>query len=159
MSADYGSTARALALPVSPPRSPNTTHQPIRTSWSRSQSNFTPARGQSPHGTKQTSFVARATETSQKLGRQAFQSAKKLSPLQRTLAVTAGVLLFVVTILFFVFNERILRWLEPLAENWKNLKGGWLILWFMTFTVAFPPLIGYATCVTIAGFVYGFPNG
>lgn len=29
----------------------------------------------------------------------------------------------------------------------------------MTFVCAFPPLIGYSTTVSIAGFVYGFPNG
>jgi len=29
----------------------------------------------------------------------------------------------------------------------------------MTFIAAFPPLIGYSTTVSIAGFVYGFPNG
>jgi uncharacterized membrane protein YdjX (TVP38/TMEM64 family) len=29
------------------------------------------------------------------------------------------------------------------------------VLWFMTFFVSFPPMIGYSTCVTIAGFVYG----
>ena len=35
------------------------------------------------------------------------------------------------------------------------MPAGWLILWAMTFFVSFPPMIGYATCVTIAGFVFG----
>lgn len=30
-----------------------------------------------------------------------------------------------------------------------------MILWLMTFFVSFPPMIGYSTCVTIAGFVFG----
>lgn len=45
--------------------------------------------------------------------------------------------------------------LGPYAKKWRELPGGWLILWFMTFFVSFPPMIGYSTCVTIAGFVFG----
>lgn len=30
-----------------------------------------------------------------------------------------------------------------------------MVLWLMTFFVSFPPMIGYSTCVTIAGFVFG----
>ena len=43
---------------------------------------------------------------------------------------------FVLAILFFMYNERIL-----------------------IFICAFPPMIGYSTCVAIAGFVYGVPIG
>lgn len=39
------------------------------------------------------------------------------------------------------------------------MPGGWLLIWFATFLVAFPPLIGYSTACTVAGFVYGFPLG
>lgn len=35
------------------------------------------------------------------------------------------------------------------------MPSGWLILWIMTFFVSFPPMIGYSTCVTIGGFVFG----
>ena len=28
-------------------------------------------------------------------------------------------------------------------------------MWFITFFVAFPPMIGYSTCITVAGFVFG----
>lgn len=34
-----------------------------------------------------------------------------------------------------------------------------MILWLATFICAFPPMIGYSTTITIAGFVYGFPGG
>lgn len=91
--------------------------------------------------------------------RKLYKAVMKLTPVQRGLAVMAAVVTMVVGILFLVFNERIFAWLEPIAESWKNLKGGWLILWAMTFTTAFPPIIGYSTCVTTAGFVYGFPEG
>ena len=82
-----------------------------------------------------------------------------MSPAQMALSVVVGILTIVLGILFLVFSERIFAWLEPVAEKWKNLKGGWLILWAMTFATAFPPVIGYSTCLTLAGFVYGFPWG
>jgi uncharacterized membrane protein YdjX (TVP38/TMEM64 family) len=66
---------------------------------------------------------------------------------------------FVLAILFFMYNERILAWLKPLAEKLKNGPGGWIILWGLIFICAFPPMIGYSTCVAIAGFVYGVPIG
>lgn len=98
-------------------------------------------------------------DNAEKLHRQVLKTIKKLTLAQRVLAVIAIIGLGVLGILFLVFNERIFAWLEPVAEKWKNLKGGWMILWVVTFATAFPPIIGYSTCLTIAGFVYGFPNG
>jgi len=82
-----------------------------------------------------------------------------MSILQRVLAVAAGLLVTTFLVLFLVFNERIFAWLGPVAEDWRDLPFGWGILWAATFICAFPPVIGYSTSVTIAGFVYGFPNG
>ncbi|KAH6671438.1 hypothetical protein B0J14DRAFT_596054 [Halenospora varia] len=62
-------------------------------------------------------------------------------------------------ILFLVYSEKIFHALAPVAKKWHDLPGGWTILWLLTFIAAFPPMIGYSTCVTISGFVYGFPNG
>ena len=78
---------------------------------------------------------------------------------QRVLSFVVGIITIVLAILFLVFSERIFARMELVAEKWKNLRGGWLILWAMTFTTAFPPVIGYSTCLTLAGFVYGFPLG
>ena len=66
---------------------------------------------------------------------------------------------FVIGILFLVYNHQIFAWLAPVAKRWRDWRAGWVILWIATFVTAFPPMIGYSTCVTIAGFVYGFPNG
>ena len=97
-------------------------------------------------------------------GREAFKGAcsrllGSLSLLQRILAATAIVILATIGILFLVFNEKIFGALEPFAEKWKNTTGGWTILWAFTFLTAFPPVIGYATCGTTAGFVYGVGEG
>lgn len=72
---------------------------------------------------------------------------------------TTGTTTFVLSILFLVYNERIFHALRPAAQSWRNITGGWLILWALIFVVSFPPLIGYSSLMTIAGFVYGFPNG
>lgn len=84
---------------------------------------------------------------------------KDLSPLQKIGALLFGLGSFVLGIMFLIYNERIFAWLEPKAQAWYDMPGGWAILWLLTAITAFPPLVGYSTCVTIAGFVYGFPLG
>ena len=98
-------------------------------------------------------------ENAEKIHKKVSRTMEKLSPLQRALVAFAGIVTLVLAILFLVFNERIFRYLKPFAVKWKELRGGWLILWAMTFITAFPPVIGYSSCITIAGFVYGFPEG
>lgn len=159
MSADYSSTARALALPVSPTRGPNLNHQPIRTSWPRTQSNISRGRNMSPYGPRKMSLRDRVVDGAEKLGRRATKTYTDLSPLRRVLAALVILISLTVSILFFIYNERIFAWFKPFAEKWKALNGGWLILWAITFVTAFPPVIGYSTCITLAGFVYGFPHG
>ena len=83
----------------------------------------------------------------------------KLSPVKKVLFVVGSISIFILSILFLIYNEYIFSLLVPVAKKWRNIQGGWLILWFLIFTVSFPPLIGYSMLLTIAGFVYGFPNG
>lgn len=82
-----------------------------------------------------------------------------LSYTQQLLVLAASALLFALTITFLIFSHRLFRLLGPVAVSWRALPGGWLIIWALTFLVAFPPLIGYSTACTVAGFVYGFPLG
>lgn len=156
MPADYSSTARALALPVSPQRSREANHHPHPPPWTRrrsSQSLNQPSRAQGA------GFRNKVIDNAEKFQQRLHKTFKKLTRVQRSLVVVAALGAIVVGILFLVFNERIFAWLEPIAVRWKNLRGGWLILWVMTFITAFPPIIGYSTCITTAGFVYGFPEG
>ncbi len=153
---EFVQTARALSLPVSPPRSPDPSRQSIQAPWTRqrtSQSNHQPFRRRG------TSFLDKTINNAARAWRELLRTVEKMSPAQMALSVVVGILTIVLGILFLVFSERIFAWLEPVAEKWKNLKGGWLILWAMTFATAFPPVIGYSTCLTLAGFVYGFPWG
>ncbi|KAF3762428.1 hypothetical protein M406DRAFT_239911, partial [Cryphonectria parasitica EP155] len=82
-----------------------------------------------------------------------------LSPTQQFLALAAGVLILALSITLLIFSHRLFTLLAPIAVSWRALPGGWLIIWVLTFLVAFPPLVGYSTACTVAGFVYGFPLG
>ena len=97
--------------------------------------------------------------TAEKFQRRVLTIYNRLSVLQRVLAAIILVVLGISGLLFLIFNEKIFGWLEPLAEKWKHTTGGWVILWAITFVAAFPPLIGYSTCATTAGFIYGVGEG
>ena len=157
MPSDYSATARALALPISPPRSPTISHQSTQAPWTRRRLSHSLNRTGSQR--RGTGLVDRIVNYVEKLWRHLLKTVEKMSPVQMGAAGLLGVITIVLAILFLVFSERIFAWLEPVAEKWKNLRGGWLILWLMCFATAFPPVIGYSTCLTLAGFVYGFPWG
>ena len=101
----------------------------------------------------------RLINSAERFHRRFMQVWNKLSLVQKILAVIAIVTLNVLTLLFLIFSERIFSFLQPLAEKWKGTSGGWVILWIVTFCTAFPPMIGYSSCGTIAGFVYGAWEG
>ncbi|ORY14998.1 hypothetical protein BCR34DRAFT_478538 [Clohesyomyces aquaticus] len=141
---------RALATPLGdslPPTSPI---------WSRRSASF--RRNEAPFPPPQ-SWRAQLTKNYNKLNSRALKTYRRLTPVQRVLVGVGGVIVFVLSILFLVYNERIFHAFLPYAKKWRDIRGGWLILWALIFTVSFPPLIGYSSLLTIAGFVYGFPNG
>jgi golgi apparatus membrane protein TVP38 len=150
MPADYSSTAKALALPLDSPISESPEIQSSRPPWSRRIS-----------GTSRYSTRTSRTYKSQYLRVQnkLIKTFKSLTLFQRILLVVAGIVVNVLLILFLIYNEKIFALIAPAAKRWHDVRGGWMILWLITFICAFPPLIGYSTTVSIAGFVYGFPNG
>jgi hypothetical protein len=142
--------ARALALPLEDEETGDT---PV---WSRrSPSSF--RRTTSQHG--QSSMRQRIMTNCDKLNRRVTDQYKKLTAVQKVLLVVGTIALAVLGILFLIYNEKIFGSLLPVAKKWRNIRAGWLILWVLIFGVSFPPLIGYGSLITIAGFVYGFPNG
>jgi hypothetical protein len=94
-----------------------------------------------------------------KLARRVNDQYNKLTPVQKVLFFAGTIVAGVLGILFLIYNEKIFGKLLPVAKKWRDVRAGWLILWVLIFTVSFPPLIGYSSLLTIAGFVYGFPNG
>jgi hypothetical protein len=143
---------RALALPLDDEETGQT---PI---WSRRSQSSTFRRNPS-HQSQHTSWRQRAMDKYDTLSRRVLDQYNKLSPVQKVLFFVGNLVLAVGGILFLVYNERIFGALLPVAKKWRDVPAGWLILWLLIFTVSFPPLIGYSSLLTIAGFVYGFPNG
>jgi hypothetical protein len=130
--------ARALALPLEDEETGDT---PV---WSRRSTS---------------SFRRTPSQHNDNLARRVLDQYNKLTPLQKVLFFSGSVVAAVLGILFLVYNETIFGKLLPVAKKWRDVRAGWLILWMLIFTVSFPPLIGYSSLLTIAGFVYGFPNG
>ncbi|KAI9835183.1 MAG: hypothetical protein M1819_002553 [Sarea resinae] len=159
MTADYNSTARALALPISPTHSPSPHRSLSRPSWDSRRSSSLGRRQQTGYARRWRNLKDRALRTAQKFQGTAYRTVEKMTLVQKIAAVVALVVGLAVGILFLVFNEKIFGWLAPYAAKLRNIRGGWLLIWFMTFGSAFPPLIGYSMSVTLAGFVYGLPNG
>lgn len=139
--------ARALALPLDDQESTPTP------AWSR----------RSPQSFRRTpthpSWKQRALSQYSTLTRRISSQYNKLSLVQKILFVIGNIVLAALGILFLIYNERIFGKLLPAAKKWRDVPGGWCILWASIFVVSFPPLIGYSSLLTIAGFVYGFPNG
>lgn len=148
--------ARALAIPIDAEDDEPTGTRP---SFEQSQSFRHPRRTSAPVSLSQMTLTQRWRHHAEKFQRRALAHYSKLTPLQKAGLITAGLVSFVLTILILVYNERIFGWLAPIAKKWRDMSGGWLILWALTFVVSFPPLIGYSTLLSLSGFVYGFPHG
>jgi uncharacterized membrane protein YdjX (TVP38/TMEM64 family) len=159
MPADYQSAAEALA--VSPSRL-----SPSLAPWSRRSDAPAGSRrrlSEQPlrlggHGSHD-SFASRAWASVKLLNDQIIKWYFGLSIKWRIIAVLATVVIWVVLILFAVYSHDLFVRLAPVAKSWRELPAGWLIMFLIVAATSFPPVIGYSTANTVAGFVYGFPLG
>ncbi|PHH62035.1 hypothetical protein CDD81_7659 [Ophiocordyceps australis] len=85
----------------------------------------------------------------------------RLSLAQRIAAVAGSLVLCALAIAMLVYSQRFLDWLGgPVTQSWRDSPIlGPLLIFSLVFVTAFPPLFGYSTATTVAGFVYGFPGG
>lgn len=93
--------------------------------------------------------------------RRSLQLFWMLSPLQRILALLAVAAVLVLGVLALVYSHAVFAVLGPIAAGWRALPFGlgYLLVFLVICATAFPPMVGYSTAVTLAGFVYGFPGG
>ncbi|KAK4239817.1 hypothetical protein C8A03DRAFT_32093 [Achaetomium macrosporum] len=106
------------------------------------------------------SFLTDLQSTLTAVAQQSLRLYLTLPPWQRILLLVAGAGAFALGVLFLVYSHRIFAALGPLAATWRaHGPAAWVLVWLATCATAFPPVIGYSTCVTVAGFVYGFPAG
>lgn len=145
-----------ISLPDSPSGSP---HRGLLSPWQAPRRSQSSGSG-SPYASRSSVELRdNVINTAGKFYRRFLKIWNKLTPLQKILLVIGLIVLNVGGLLFLIFNEKIFGWLQPYAEKWKHTRGGWTILWAITFMTAFPPLIGYSSCGTTAGFVYGIWEG
>ncbi|UPK90165.1 hypothetical protein LCI18_001100 [Fusarium solani-melongenae] len=164
MPADYHSTAQALAL--SPDRS-TPSPSPNRPPWATSDSTSHTRRLSNPLMRRRRSsvpgaspgFARRIWASVNLLGEQTLKVYLRMSPLQRLLAALGAVVIAVLGVLAIIFSHAFFKWLDPVAEKWRALPGGWILAFLLVFVTSFPPVMGYSTASTIAGYVYGFPWG
>lgn len=115
--------------------------------------------GTSLSSTSPKALVTSLLTTLTTLLHQALRLFLSLPLFQRVLVLCAGGVLFALGVVFLVYSHRIFAALGPVAASWRATPGGWIPIWLATVATGFPPVIGYSTCVTVAGFVYGFPLG
>ncbi|PWW78780.1 hypothetical protein C7212DRAFT_360850 [Tuber magnatum] len=87
---------------------------------------------------------------------------KKFNKMTLTQKIFGSLVLLVMgttALLGLIFHAKILHAMLPFAAKLRGWKVGWLLIFALCFASAFPPMIGYSTSVTLAGFIYGFPNG
>jgi hypothetical protein len=105
------------------------------------------------------SYKKLAIQTAMKLHRQVVETYLGLGFYQRIAAAAVCLLTVVAVILILMYSGRIFSWLLPISKRWRELPGGWVIIWALVFCAAFPPTIGYSSIVTLSGFLYGSWNG
>ncbi|KAL1889681.1 Tlg2-vesicle protein [Ceratocystis pirilliformis] len=181
MPADYETTARALSLSprLSPPHTPYSSSSSPAPPWirPRNSTSGSPSAirlGQPPirssgnssgFHSEPTSFFERATAIFEQARQQALTTYRMalrrflaLDPLQRVMVAVGGVVAACFALVMLVYWHRIIAGLIPVVKKWRDVRGGWVVMWFIVFMTSFPPIIGYSTASTVAGFVYGFPG-
>ncbi|KAI2638137.1 hypothetical protein GGS21DRAFT_456901 [Xylaria nigripes] len=183
---DYASTAQALSLPKSPPLDPLSTsprpqspNEPPpqwarptpghdaddnddlfgRPSLSGARRLITPYSRALDSAERNQPLRQRISEAGISAMNQLLKLGYSMTPLQRLLVIVISLVGLALVILFLVFSHRIFTALHPVAEGWRKLPGGWVLLFLLSFMTGFPPMIGYSTTITLAGFIFGFPGG
>ncbi|KAK3953114.1 hypothetical protein QBC32DRAFT_127864 [Pseudoneurospora amorphoporcata] len=130
--------------------------RPYSVSRNASHRSSTAAAG---HGAQLKTLALRAISTGLSIAQRAISIFLGLSLLHKIAILVALAIFFSLSVVALVYSHAIFASLGPLAEKWRALPFGWLICFGLVFMTAFPPIIGYSTAVTVAGFVYGFPWG
>lgn len=157
MPADYQSTARALALSTSPPEhlphSPG--HEGQSPLWSRSR------RRDSSWSTTSQATTARdqLIDKGKALYRQALERWERMTLWQKIGFYAAALLVGALGIAFLILTGKLFLWLGPVAEKWERSPLAAFVLWLCVFFVSFPPLVGWSTFGTVAGFIFGIWKG
>lgn len=156
MPADYESTARALALSTSPPEPlpPGDDEQPL---WGHAAGRRDSVARWSTGQT--TSFRDRMVDKGKRLYHEAYARWEGMTIWQKVLFYVVSLVSGALGVGFIVLTGKLFIWLGPVAERWEQSPLVAFILWICVFFVSFPPLIGWSTFGTVAGFIFGVWKG
>ncbi|PWY80708.1 Golgi apparatus membrane protein tvp38 [Aspergillus heteromorphus CBS 117.55] len=157
MPADYMSTARALSVSASSPEPLSPSEDNAYPPWSRRA----PGRRNSASrsGGQVVSLRDQLIDQATQMSRRIMTSWKKMNFWQRVGAVAAVVLANLLGIGFLVFTGKVFIWLQPVAEQWEHSVLAYFVLWLCVFFVSLPPLVGWSTFGTMAGYIFGIWKG
>jgi ABC-type dipeptide/oligopeptide/nickel transport system permease component len=158
MPADYESTARALSLPVTEPEeSESSLFTGIRPPWSHSPIS---RRGSISLSTREAAgFRDRTINQALSVYRGVLKHWSKMTVIQKILAALAALLLAGLGVGAMILAGQIFVWLGPKAEQWERSPLAYILLWISVILVSFPPMVGWTTIGTVAGFLFGFWKG
>ncbi|RAL01096.1 TVP38/TMEM64 family protein [Aspergillus ibericus CBS 121593] len=157
MPADYSSTARALSVSTSSPEPLSPSEDDAYPPWSRRA----PGRRNSASlsggraASLRDQLIDRATQMLHRI-REAW---RKMNFWQRVGAVAAVLLANFLGIGFLVFTGKVFIWIQPVAAQWEKSSLAYFVLWLCVFFVSFPPLVGWSTFGTVAGYLFGIWKG
>ncbi|KAI5289685.1 Transmembrane protein 64 [Ascosphaera aggregata] len=89
----------------------------------------------------------------------ALDTWRAMTTLQRVLVVAVFIVCAAGGMTIVILSKHLMHWIVPKAHQWEQTWTSYIILGMMTFTVSFPPLIGWATIGTFAGFILGVWKG
>lgn len=84
---------------------------------------------------------------------------EEMTLLKKIGTVLAALFVGISGIAFLVLTGKLFIWLGPVAEKWETSWLAAFILWLCVFFVSFPPLVGWSTFGTVAGFIFGVWKG
>ncbi|KAJ5971974.1 uncharacterized protein N7479_001892 [Penicillium vulpinum] len=155
MPADYQTTARALSLsPSDPDPIPSSPSSDVHPPWSRAgRRNASRSSGQGTSYREQ--IIHRGTQLYHRMSKiwEEMTLWKKIGTVLAALFVGAS------GIGFMLLTGKLFIWLGPAAERWETSWLAAFILWLCIFFVSFPPLVGWSTFGTVAGFIFGVWKG
>ncbi|PGG97627.1 hypothetical protein AJ79_09137 [Helicocarpus griseus UAMH5409] len=165
MPADRSPTAHAaLSVPLISERdeSPSSPFDTIRPPWSQPRSSLSRSsrrRSSSVFSAPPSSVRDRAINSMKRSYQRVARRFARMTLLQKIGTVLAGLAAIVLGLGFMILTGQIFKWLEPVAEDWETSKLAYFVVWICTFVVSFPPLVGWSTIGTVAGFIFGVWKG
>lgn len=117
-------------------------------------SNNADGRGCDPHA-----FAARLSRHVQQTVGAGARRFKALTAWQRAAAGSAVAVVLGLAVVSAVFWHWAFERMGAVADAWEHSPAAAVVVWACTFAVSFPPLIGWTSIGTTAGFIFGVWKG